>query len=488
MPTELERLRAEVGELVARHEAARELADFTTYAADPEGFFRDVLRCDPWSLQVTMAEMVRDRPRSVVVTSNGIGKDWCAARIALWWVFARRGFVILSAPTERQVKHVLMREIRRAFAVAPELPGELYALELRVSADAGILAFTSDNADRLTGFHHPRLLICLTEGQGISDDAYEAAQACCTGPENRLFVYGNPTSPTGPFYRAANSDAWAALTIPATLHPNVVTGRAEIPGAVSREWIEAMREEYGASSSIYGSRVLAQFPSESVEGLIKRDWLTAAAERAASGALIGRTFGRRLIGALDVSRFGGDKTVLTLAQGPTVHETVSWQGLSLTDTADRTRDHVARAWRALPRKGVDLPHPLIVVDTIGLGAGVYDILRKQDIPVREFVASRKSSEPGRFLNLRSESHWRFREMLEAGTVALPHNPALNEEAAAVEWFTNTAGQIQILSKDTMRAALGRSPDTLDSVVMALATSMGALRRNTLAIGTFTIAA
>jgi hypothetical protein len=486
VPSELDRLRSEVGEVIAKHEAERDLGDFTKYADDPEGFMRDVLRCEPWSMQVKMAEMVRDEPLSIVVSCNSLGKDWCAARIALWWVFARGGLVIVTGPTERQVKQVVMREVRRAFAKAPELPGELFALELRVSADSGILAFTSDNADRLTGFHHPRLLICITEGQGVSDDAYEAARACCTGPDNHLFVYGNPLSPVGPFYRSANSDAWAVLTVPATMHPNVVSGREEIPGAVSREWIQAMKEEYGEDSSIYCARVLAQFPSESIEGLIKRDWLEAAAVRFTAGDFDGAARCEPLVCALDVSRFGGDKTVLTVAQGSVVREITSWQGLSTVETADRTIEVALRAAEAFPQYTAFMQRPLVVVDTIGLGAGVFDILKSRGWMVREFNASNRSSEPERFVNLRAEAYWRFREMLENGRIAFAHNPALNEECSATEWFVTPGGQIQLISKDTIRSTLGRSPDTLDSVVMALATSMGALRKGTISFSTVSI--
>ena len=221
--TEVRRLREQVGELIASHEQARDISEFSKYASDPERFMRDVLKCEPWEKQITMAELVRDSRRTVCLSANGIGKDWTCARIALWWVFARRGLVILTGPTERQVKFILMREVRRAFTCAPELPGDLYSLELRVgdSGECGILAFTSDNADRMTGFHHPRLLICITEGQGVDDAAYEAAAACATGPENRLFVYGNPMRPTGSFYRIAHSDNWSRLRIPAYEHPQV---------------------------------------------------------------------------------------------------------------------------------------------------------------------------------------------------------------------------------------------------------------------------
>jgi phage terminase large subunit len=469
---QIKQLRAEVGDLLASHEQTRDLAEYGKYANDPVGFMHDVLRCYPWERQVEIAEAVRDNPRTVVVTANGIGKDFITARIALWWAYARRGMVILTGPTSRQVQQILMREVRRAFV--PELPGDLYSLELRVSNDCGIMAFTSDNADKLLGYHHPRLLICMTEGQGVEDDAYEAAHACATGSENRVFVYGNPTKPTGAFYRAAQSDHWKSLRIPASEHPNVIAGREEIPGAISREWVESMREEYGAGSSIYRSRVLAQFPEESVEGLIRRDWLRAAYARHESGEMHDAAMQYPAILALDVARYGPDASVLTVIQGPIVREIITWRDCSLVETAARTVDHMHRLW--VDRR---LPPPQIVVDEPGLGGGCIDILRanKTTGGVHAFNgAAQPILNDQRFLNLRAESHWKLRELLENNRIALPRDAALEEEALAVEWQVANSGAIQILGKDLIRKAIGRSPDRLDAVVMGLSRGIGQVRK------------
>lgn len=476
-PVALERLRSEVGEILASHASTRNVAEFASYADDPAGFLRDVLRCQPWAKQVEMAERVRDHARTVVVTANGLGKDWMTARLALWWIFARRGFVVLTGPTERQVKQIVMRELRRAFAQAPELPGELFALELRVSDDCGLIAFTSDNADRLTGFHHPRLLICMTEGQGVDDEAYEAALACATAPENRLFVYGNPTRPAGAFYRAAQSESWSVLTIRADEHPNVVSGRQEIPGAVSREFIQTMRDVYGETSSIYASRVLAKFPEDAIEGLVRRAWLRAAFDRHEQGMLAESAHRQRLVLAVDVARFGTDATVVAYVRGPVVEKLVSWYGASITETAERVEEMADAATIHNPPpkfRHLGVP-PKIVVDEPGLGGGLIDVLRQRGRLVIAFNGAGRPKDAGRFLNVRAETHWRVRELLERGQVAIPRDELLEEEALAVQWqLAVSGGKVQILSKDLIRADLGRSPDRLDAVVMGLAVSVGNL--------------
>ncbi len=470
MNPDLRRLRAEVGELVAKHDAARSLLDFTKYAKDPAAFMHEVLRCEPWEKQIEMCERVRDNGRVVCVTANGLGKDWMTARMALWWVYACRGLVILSGPTERQVKQILMREVRRAFSLCPDLPGELYSMELRVTEDSGIIAFTSDNADKLTGYHHPRLLIAFTEGQGIEDESYEAAQACCTGPENRFFVYGNPTRVGGKFYTAATSDNWSVLTIRADEHPNVISGREEIPGAVSRQWINSMRDEYGESSSIYASRVLARFPEENVEGLLKRAWLRAAFDRYESKELEAASWNHRLVLAVDVARFGPDSSVLAVVRGPVVEELVTWRGASTDESVDKIIAHGERlTTRYTHPKFLHLNgRPKIVVDDNGVGGGVTDGLRRKGWGVTPFLGSSKPLDRKRYLNMRAAAHWKLRELLENNRIALPRDPLLEEEALACEWQLAPNGSIQIVGKDLIRKTLGRSPDRLDAVIMGFA--------------------
>ncbi len=121
----VERLGRDLGELLASHERGRSLDEFTAYRDDPIGFIREVLHGEPWSRQVEIAESVRDSPLVVVRSANAVGKDWIAARLAVWWVYARQGLALITGPTERQVREVVMGEVARAFGKARDLPGEL---------------------------------------------------------------------------------------------------------------------------------------------------------------------------------------------------------------------------------------------------------------------------------------------------------------------------------------------------------------------------
>ena len=223
--TTLRRLERDLGQLVERHERARDLTDFSAYADDPLGFIREVLKGDPWSRQLEIAEAVRDQPLVVVRSCNAAGKDWIAAHLALWWVYARQGLVLLTGPTERQVKEIVMSEVARAFARANDLPGELYQMALRLgrTEHAGILAFTSTEASRLTGFHAPHVFAVITEAQGVEDYAWEGVLACVTGSDDRVLAVGNPLEPSGRFFHASRAPGWRSIRISAFEHPNVLS-------------------------------------------------------------------------------------------------------------------------------------------------------------------------------------------------------------------------------------------------------------------------
>jgi hypothetical protein len=363
----------------------------------------------------------------------------------------------------------VMMEVRRTFNRCKTLPGELFQAELRVDDDCGLLAFTSDDADRLTGYHHPRLLICITEAQGCNESVFEAAAACATGENNRIFAYGNPLRPSGTFYQYSRSDLWAKLRISAFDHPNVKEGREVIPGGISQRWIDDQRAQWGETSPFYLARVLAQFPESSIEGLIQRAWLNAAAERHASGALEAEARKHSPLLAVDVARYGDDSTVVTEVQGPIVRRLHVWRHLSTTEIRDRVIELRAAIWA---RGGFER-QPNVVVDEPGLGGGLIDVLREKKVRVITFNGANEPNDKKRFFNRRAESMWHARELLENGRVAMPSNETLAEEALAHEWqIRPTDGSIQIVSKDEIKKSLGRSPDLWDSVTMGLWHSVG----------------
>ncbi|MEX2528555.1 MAG: hypothetical protein WEA09_13045 [Gemmatimonadota bacterium] len=467
----LDRLRADVGDLVERHGGQEE--DFTPYANDPVGFIREVLgetKPGPWSAQIEIAEAVRDYPLVVVRGNNSSGKDWLSARLALWWVYARKGLALVTGPTQRQVKEIVMAEVGRAFHRSKRLPGELFQLALRVGADEqrGILAFTSSEASKLTGFHAPRVMCFLTEAQGVEDFAWEGVLSCATGDEDRILAVGNPLSPSGRFYDASGAKHWKAIKISALSHPNLKEGRSVIPGGPTALWVERISQEYGAGSGTYRSRVEGEFPDQGEESLFKRSWLEEAATRHEEGAYLSNLANTAPIVAVDPARYGPDASALAVRRGPILQRIVTWRGASTMETVDRVIQELT-AEHVYPRGSKFYnPKAKIVVDVVGLGAGVADRLQEKGYNVTSYNGGQfmTSVDREKYLNERARSHWTLRKLLEDGEIAIPRDERLFDEIMSVNWCPTNDGKVQIERKDALKGRLGRSPDRADAVVMA----------------------
>jgi len=457
----IEKLGRDLGELLATHERGRDLEEFSRYADDPVGFIRDLLHGEPWSRQEEIAEAVRESPLTVVRSCNGAGKDWLAARLALWWVYARQGLALITGPTERQVREVVMGEVARAFGKAKDLPGELYQMALRLGREerAGILSFTSTEASKLTGFHAPRVMAILTEAQGCEDFAWEGLLACATGAQDRVLAVGNPLTPSGRFFEVSRSEGWRSIRIPATDHPNLLEGREVIPGGVTVEFAERMAAEYGEDSGVYRARVAGEFPDESEDALCARSWIDAAVERWTSGEMESKADREPVVLSLDPARFGPDASVLIVMQGPVVREIVSWTKKGLNETAGRVLTKLDEVGPAT-----------VVVDEPGLGGGVIDRLAEQGVEVVAYNGGRRAElvpNPERFRNRRAAAYWMLRQRLEDGDLALPHDDRLADELTTIRWHVDSSGQIALEPKDRVRERLGRSPDTADALAAAV---------------------
>lgn len=502
---ELSLLELDAGELIEAHTPKAE-RDFTRWADDPVGFIVDELgETDPgpWSAQVETATAVREHSFVVVRGNNSAGKDWLAARLALWWALAHEGLVIVTGPTQRQVREIVFGEIARAFK--PHLPGELYATQLRFGREEtrGIIGVVSNTVSRLTGFHGAKVMGIMTEAQGIDAMGWEAMLACRTGEDDKSLAVGNPLSPSGPFFEASRRGHWHAIRINAEDHPNVVEGREVIRGGPSRSWMETMATEYGRGSGIYRSRVLGEFPDSGEEGLFRRVWLDDAAERwrvnvpddrkavIVDGVADVPPSPPQPVVALDPARYGPDSTCLAVRLGSRIDRLVTWGSKDTMETVERTVEELKGAgvrpgdrlpsnfgalpieWQNKARETMTKPRGFVVVDSVGLGAGVGDRLAELGYRVTMYNggAFTGSAKRSRFLNTRAESYWHLRKLLEDGKIDLPPDEMLFDELMATNWFPTTDERIQIERKADLKTRLGRSPDRADAVVMAFSLEM-----------------
>ncbi len=117
---------------------------------------------------------------------------------------------------------------------------------------------------------------------------------------------------------------------------------------------------------------------------------------------------------------------------------------------------------------------LIVIDSIGIGAGVVDGC-KQLIPSNSnlhVVAINSASSPEAntvtedFLNLRAEMWWTAAKEVAEGKFKLENDPKLIDELCGVKYIIKN-GKIKIEDKTDIKKRIGSSPNRADAVIMGI---------------------
>lgn len=161
----------------------------------------------------------------------------------------------------------------------------------------------------------------------------------------------------------------------------------------------------------------------------------------------------KVIAGCDPARFGNDRTGFVVRQGGQVIQAEGWRNLDVTQVAGKLVNHF--------RNGV---FQVVAVDVIGIGAGVFDIVKSQGVPaIAVNVAETPSTQPERFCRLRDQLWWKAREWFETMTcsisASIPKNKreALVTDIQDVHYTFDPHGRIKVESKEEMKKRLGKDP-------------------------------
>lgn len=115
------------------------------------------------------------------------------------------------------------------------------------------------------------------------------------------------------------------------------------------------------------------------------------------------------------------------------------------------------------------PHKMYI-DCIGIGAGVVDRLREMGYECVEGInVARSANDKERFKNLRAELWANMREwFMGEMPVQIPDSDELHGEICSLGFKENSQGQLQIESKDELRARGLPSPDGADALCLTFA--------------------
>ena len=160
---------------------------------------------------------------------------------------------------------------------------------------------------------------------------------------------------------------------------------------------------------------------------------------------------------VDVARFGDDKSCITFRKGRLVYPQIVFGQCDVVDVAGRVKQAI-----------LEFPEPVsqIAVDTIGIGSGVADILRRD---FRHKVVDVNSSirlSDGQNYNMRARMWRDLREYLKNGA-SLPNEPDLATDLTALQ-YEFRGGELLMEAKDNAKKRGIKSPDRADSLALTFA--------------------
>lgn len=436
----------------------------------PGLFVREILGVTPEPYQDDLLRAVGRGERKVSVRSgHGTGKSTSLSWSMLWFVLFRFPCkVVVTAPTTAQLYDALFAELKRWINELPPALGVLLETKtdrvelVAAPSEAFISARTSraEQPEALAGVHSDNVMLVVDEASGVPEQVFEAASGSMSGHSATTILAGNPTRSTGTFFETHTRlrEHWL------TLHWSCIDSNR-----VSQEFIDEMKIRYGEDSNAYRIRVLGEFPQADDDTIIPLHLAESAKARDVTPSPT-----TRAVWGLDVARFGTDRTVLARRTGPVVGDVETWRGLDLMQTTGRVK---ALYDALLPS---DRPAE-ILVDVIGLGAGVHDRLRELGLPVRAVNVSEAPAFGQTYFNLRTELIFRCRGWLEQRGSRLPNDAELIAEMTSIRYSFASSGKMKAEGKDDMRRRGLRSPDKADAVFLTFAgdaaTSLGSPTAN-----------
>ena len=461
-------------------------------------FAKQVLHARLDEEQKAILRAVQNERMVAVASGTARGKDYIAAVACICFMYLtprwkdkkliKNTKIAMTAPTDRQVRNIMVPEVRRLYKAAGVLPGRLVGYDIRTNYEEWFLTgfkSSADNTEAWSGFHAVNTMFVVTEASGISETIYNAIEGNLQG-NSRLLIVFNPNITTGYAAKAMKSARFKKFRLNSLHAENVVSKENRIPGQVDYEWVKDKVEnwcirirkedvnegegdfEWEGSwyrpNDLFRVKVLGMFPKVSEDVLIPYEWVELANERWKELQEEGFKPKKKCRLGVDVAGMGRDASVLAPRYGNYV------AGFEVHNSAG-VADHMHVAGMTvnyLNQKGAKA-----FIDTIGEGAGVFSRLRELKY---KNTYSCKFSEGTRnlhdvtevytFANMRAYLYWAVRDWLNPKNgfqPALPPNDLLMQECTEIHWKFSSSGDIIMEAKDDIKKRLGRSPDYFDAL-------------------------
>jgi len=512
-----------------------------SYRTDPVAWAQDVLGIDPWSKQQDVLEAVLNNDHVAVRSCHGSGKSYIASIIAAWWISVHpegEAIVVTTAPTYHQVHSILWEDIRKHLinanrryeeGLSPmKIPGHITQADEWKSDSGVVMGFgrkPADNNDHgFQGIHRKYVLVIVDESCGIKPNLFTAVEAITTTENSRILAIGNPDDPATEFNKFFTTlDLWANIDISSFDSPNFTSAHEghyeegscthddenqrkwcwerkwaerwdrdkalnlprEILGLLpNHEWVEQRRAAWGEDSPLWQSKVLGQFPDQSINTLFSRETINRGFNTQVQPSRDGK-----VILGVDLARFGPDYSVVYMCEegwvlgddgkptnviGKKVRLLDFWGGKADEAKPDGM-ESALRVHNLAQSVGADE----VRIDGEGIGGPIRDRinqLSEGSYAVISVLGSSPSPDRYRWGNARTFRFDKVREAMYTGKIDIdPVDAKLEPELEMIRYsYKNRWNSMQVESKDDIAKRGLKSPDYLDALVYALAEDLDML--------------
>lgn len=460
--------------------------NISRYRRDPVAFVRECfgVEPDPWQLEALEAFPINRR--LALQAAKGPGKTALLAWLIWNFMLNENANIAACSISGDNLRNNLWKElaiwrdrclwIKQAFEMTatrifvPDTDDNQYErtwfCEARTwakSADEGVQALS------LAGLHSKYCMAVLDESGSMPDAMMVAAEGVLAnviegdGSRGHIVQAGNPTTLSGPLYRAASRERslWHVICI--TGDPD----DAQRSPRISKIWAQEQIQKYGKDNPWVLVNVFGRFPPSSLTALIGPDEVRAAIGRHLYAHQY--NFAAKIIG-VDVARYGDDSSVIWPRQGLAAFEPTVMRNADSNDGGSRV-ETMAQEWDA----------DAVMVDaTGGFGSGWIDSLALMGRTAMEVLFQGKPIE-SKFGNKRAEMIWNLVQWIKTGGALPPceSSDRLLEELTEIQYCFKQ-DKIYIEEKDQIKSRLGRSPDYSDALACTFAFPVSPRERDILA--------
>lgn len=403
--------------------------------------------------------------RSTVASGHGVGKSALVAWIILWIMSTRmdtRG--VVTANTANQLQTKTWPELGKWYNMAinkhwftwtgASLYYAAYPEDKQKNYKVDALTVAAENTEAWAGLHNEAgaVFIIFDEASGIDKKLWEVAEGAFTDGEPFFFVFGNPTQPDGPF-------ADTHLNDPDNRWYKERVDSREVSHTNKAHIADLIQANGGTDNDYIRIRVLGSFPVKAYDGFISPSDVTAAQQRE-----LFHDGGAALVMAIDVARFGDDETVFAFRQGIDCRS-IPWVTRKGLDTVAIATIAAELASRYKP--------DVTIIESVGPGVGVIDIMRSWRYNVIEVHPGAASSQPRAFLNVRAEMWSAMRESIQTRLCLPELDGELFKQLTAIRYELKGNGEtvMQMESKRDMKDRGLPSPDRADALMLTFVHKM-----------------